>query len=25
MTIDLPGLIDTYGYAAVLVGAFLEG
>lgn len=25
MTIDLPGLIDTYGYIAVLVGAFLEG
>jgi membrane protein DedA with SNARE-associated domain len=25
MTIDLPRLIDTYGYAAVLVGAFLEG
>jgi membrane protein DedA with SNARE-associated domain len=23
--IDLPGLIDTYGYLAVLVGAFLEG
>ena len=22
---DLPGLIDTYGYWAVLVGAFLEG
>jgi membrane protein DedA with SNARE-associated domain len=25
MTIDLPGLIDTYGYWAVFVGAFLEG
>ena len=25
MTIDLPGLIDAYGYLAVLVGAFLEG
>jgi membrane protein DedA with SNARE-associated domain len=23
--LDLPGLIDTYGYLAVLVGAFLEG
>jgi membrane protein DedA with SNARE-associated domain len=23
--IDIPGLIDTYGYAAVAVGAFLEG
>ena len=23
--IDLPGLIDTYGYWAVFVGAFLEG
>jgi membrane protein DedA with SNARE-associated domain len=22
---DLPGLIDTYGYLAVLIGAFLEG
>jgi membrane protein DedA with SNARE-associated domain len=22
---DLPGLIDTYGYWAVLIGAFLEG
>ena len=25
MSIDLPGLIDSYGYLAVLVGAFLEG
>jgi membrane protein DedA with SNARE-associated domain len=25
MDIDLPGLIDSYGYFAVLVGAFLEG
>ena len=25
MTLDLPGLIDSYGYLAVLVGAFLEG
>ncbi len=25
MDIDLPGLIYTYGYLAVLVGAFLEG
>ncbi|MGE5094217.1 MAG: DedA family protein [Betaproteobacteria bacterium] len=25
MSIDLPGLIDTYGYLAVLIGAFLEG
>jgi membrane protein DedA with SNARE-associated domain len=25
MAIDLPGLIDTYGYLAVFVGAFLEG
>ncbi len=25
MSIDLPGLIDTYGYLAVFVGAFLEG
>lgn len=25
MDIDLPGLIDSYGYLAVLVGAFLEG
>lgn len=25
MTIDLPGLIDTYGYLAVFIGAFLEG
>ena len=23
--LDLPGLIDSYGYLAVLVGAFLEG
>ena len=23
--IDLPGLIDTYGYIAVAIGAFLEG
>ena len=23
--IDLPGLIDTYGYFAVFIGAFLEG
>jgi len=23
--IDLPGLIDTYGYWAVFIGAFLEG
>lgn len=23
--LDLPGLIDTYGYWAVLIGAFLEG
>ena len=22
---DIPGLIDTYGYIAVFVGAFLEG
>lgn len=25
MTLDLPGLVNTYGYAAVFVGAFLEG
>jgi len=25
VTFDLPGLIDSYGYVAVLVGAFLEG
>lgn len=25
MSIDLPALIDAYGYLAVLVGAFLEG
>ena len=25
MPIDLPGLIDSYGYLAVFVGAFLEG
>ena len=25
MTFDLPGLIDSYGYLAVFVGAFLEG
>jgi membrane protein DedA with SNARE-associated domain len=25
MSFDLPGLIDTYGYWAVLLGAFLEG
>lgn len=25
MPIDLPGLIDTYGYLAVAAGAFLEG
>ena len=25
MHIDLPGLIDAYGYLAVFVGAFLEG
>jgi membrane protein DedA with SNARE-associated domain len=25
MDIDLPALIDSYGYLAVLVGAFLEG
>ena len=25
MSIDLPGLIETYGYLAVFVGAFLEG
>lgn len=25
MAIDLPGLIEAYGYWAVLVGAFLEG
>ncbi|HET9653706.1 MAG TPA: DedA family protein [Usitatibacter sp.] len=25
MSIDLPGLIDSYGYLAVLIGAFLEG
>ena len=25
MTLDLPGLIDTYGYFAVAIGAFLEG
>jgi membrane protein DedA with SNARE-associated domain len=25
MTLDLPGLIDSYGYIAVFVGAFLEG
>ncbi|MGZ5040201.1 MAG: DedA family protein [Usitatibacter sp.] len=25
MPIDLPGLIDTYGYIAVFIGAFLEG
>jgi membrane protein DedA with SNARE-associated domain len=24
-TLDLPALIETYGYAAVFVGAFLEG
>src|SRR3954468_16604436 len=23
--IDIPGLVDTYGYWAVFVGAFLEG
>jgi membrane protein DedA with SNARE-associated domain len=25
MPIDFPGLIDTYGYLAVFIGAFLEG
>lgn len=25
MSIDLPGLIDSYGYLAVFVGSFLEG
>jgi Uncharacterized membrane-associated protein len=25
VSFDLPGLIDSYGYLAVLVGAFLEG
>jgi len=25
MSIDIPGLIDSYGYLAVFVGAFLEG
>jgi membrane protein YqaA with SNARE-associated domain len=25
VTIDLPGLIDSYGYFAVFIGAFLEG
>lgn len=25
MDLDIPGLIDSYGYLAVLVGAFLEG
>ena len=25
MTIDIPGLIDTYGYFAVFVGSFMEG
>ena len=25
MSLDIPGLINTYGYFAVLVGAFLEG
>ena len=25
MALDLPGLIDSYGYLAVLAGAFLEG
>jgi membrane protein DedA with SNARE-associated domain len=25
MSLDLPALIDAYGYVAVLVGAFLEG
>ena len=25
MHLDLPGLINTYGYLAVMVGAFLEG
>lgn len=25
MDIDLPGLIDTYGYYAVAIGSFLEG
>jgi len=25
MSIDLPGLIDSYGYLAVFAGAFLEG
>ena len=25
MTLDLPGLIDSYGYAAVAIGSFLEG
>jgi membrane protein DedA with SNARE-associated domain len=25
MDIDIPGLIDSYGYLAVLLGAFLEG
>ncbi len=25
MAIDIPGLIDSYGYLAVFIGAFLEG
>ena len=25
MHLDLPGLIESYGYLAVFVGAFLEG
>jgi membrane protein DedA with SNARE-associated domain len=25
VTIDIPGLIETYGYFAVFIGAFLEG
>ena len=25
VTLDLPGLLDTYGYLAVAIGAFLEG
>jgi membrane protein DedA with SNARE-associated domain len=25
MSLDIPGLIDSYGYLAVFVGAFLEG
>ena len=25
MTLDLPGLIDSYGYLAVAIGTFLEG